>query len=183
MLLNSVGELMIISSRRILNHRMSEEEDKVFGYLFTDPEAVVYPEFALPAVPGSLGGKKIIPMQNLWKASWYYLVTHTSEISYVFGNLVSNDPSSAARDLSNIIQDYWISFSASLNPNDGHDAKRKFSVYMHRQLSVIVLSSNTITQPQIGPNWQAYTPANQVSYPGWSLLPYSFLFNVSNDRL
>lgn len=54
-----VGDLIVISSRRTLTHRMSQAGDKVFGYLFTDPEAVVFPEFAPPAVPGSLGGEEI----------------------------------------------------------------------------------------------------------------------------
>lgn len=46
---------------------MSEEGDKVFGYLFSDPEAVAFPEFAPPAAPGSLGGKQFFPMKNVWK--------------------------------------------------------------------------------------------------------------------
>ncbi|PPQ87065.1 hypothetical protein CVT25_000045 [Psilocybe cyanescens] len=116
------GDLIVISSRRTLTHRMSQAGDKVFGYLFTDPEAVVFPEFAPPAVPGSLG------------------VPHSSEIPYVFGNFVSgvngSGPSLAARGLSVSIQDYWISFAASHNPNDEHGQKR--------------------------PDWQAYTPDKQV---------------------
>lgn len=45
-------------------------------------------------------------------------VPHTSEIPYVFGISNGNNTFSA------IMQDYWISFATSLDPNDGRGHKR-----------------------------------------------------------
>ena len=46
-----------------------------------------------------------------------YTVTHGAEIAYVHGGV---DPSySAGQKFSNVVMDYWISFTVSLDPNDG----------------------------------------------------------------
>ncbi|KAF8991685.1 esterase 1 [Cyathus striatus] len=62
-------------------------------------------------------------------------VTHASEISYVYGGLINT--TSTAQALSKTIQDYWISFVVSLDPNDG------------RELNV-------------RPEWSEYTPKNEA---------------------
>ncbi|KAF8890726.1 triacylglycerol lipase 3 [Infundibulicybe gibba] len=83
-----------------------------------NPDAVIDPSLTpIPPVPGSLG------------------IAHSSEIDYVFGVLAN--PTPTAISLSGIMQDYWISFVNSLDPNDGLGNKRL--------------------------QWAQYTPSNQVS--------------------
>jgi acetylcholinesterase len=47
----------------------------------------------------------------------WILVTHGSEIPYVFGAVTNG---TAQVQLSRDIIDYWVSFVTSLDPNDGH---------------------------------------------------------------
>ena len=54
---------------------------------------------------------------------WNHAVPHTSEIPYVFGRLMNVTPRASA--LSTIMQDYWISFVNSLDPNDNRGNKRR----------------------------------------------------------
>ena len=49
---------------------------------------------------------------------FFLVVYHGSEVAYVYGG-VSN-PSASNRKLSSVMIDYWVSFTARLNPNDGH---------------------------------------------------------------
>ena len=46
-----------------------------------------------------------------------YTVTHGAEIAYVHGGVDPSD--SAGQKFSNVVMDYWISFTVSLDPNDG----------------------------------------------------------------
>ncbi|KAF6745937.1 triacylglycerol lipase 3 [Ephemerocybe angulata] len=62
-------------------------------------------------------------------------VNHGSEIAYVYAQPPVTD--SAGQGISAIIADYWISFTVSLNPNDGKGVKR--------------------------PEWPQYTTKNQVA--------------------
>ncbi|KAF5310384.1 hypothetical protein D9611_012083 [Ephemerocybe angulata] len=62
-------------------------------------------------------------------------VNHGSEIAYVYAQPPVTD--SAGQGISAIIVDYWISFTVSLNPNDGKGVKR--------------------------PEWPQYTTKNQVA--------------------
>ncbi|KAF8961997.1 esterase 1 [Flammula alnicola] len=111
------GDVLIQSPRRSFTQNMSATSVQVFPYYFTDPDAVPIPGLAsAAAAPGSLG------------------VTHSSEILYVFNELENR--TSTAVLLSNIMQDYWISFATSLDPNDNRGHER--------------------------PNWQQYTPRNQI---------------------
>ena len=53
-------------------------------------------------------------------------VTHGAEIAYVHGTV---DPSDAAgQTFSNVVMDYWISFTVSLDPNDGKGAESEHYV-------------------------------------------------------
>ncbi|KAF9483541.1 esterase 1 [Pholiota conissans] len=96
------GDFVLHAARRKISKSMSASGIKVFGYHFTDPNATAMVD--IPAAPGSLG------------------VTHGSELSYVFGPQAFGSPASPS--LSAIMQDYWISFAVSLNPNDGKGSKR-----------------------------------------------------------
>ncbi|KAF6745952.1 triacylglycerol lipase 3 [Ephemerocybe angulata] len=49
-------------------------------------------------------------------------VAHFSEVAYVFGQIPESD--SAGHGLSEVMMNYWISFAASLNPNDGKGINR-----------------------------------------------------------
>ncbi|KAF8890732.1 Alpha/Beta hydrolase protein [Infundibulicybe gibba] len=112
------GDVAFESPRRAFAQSRSKAGGKVFSYHFTDHDAVVDPAlFPVPPAPGSLG------------------VTHSSEIDYVFNTLANPTPTAVL--LSGIMQDYWISFASSLDPNDGLGNKR--------------------------PQWVQYTPNNQVS--------------------
>ncbi|KAJ2935234.1 hypothetical protein H1R20_g1860, partial [Candolleomyces eurysporus] len=77
-------------------------------------------------------------------------VFHGAEIQFVFGQVPPTGPNNlpqalptygeadeAARNVSAIIMDYWISFADSLNPNDGKGIQR--------------------------PHWSQYTPAEKVA--------------------
>ncbi|KAF5340692.1 hypothetical protein D9611_007311 [Ephemerocybe angulata] len=61
-------------------------------------------------------------------------VPHGAEVPYVYAEPPSTDP--AGQEVSAAIVDYWISFTVSLNPNDGKGVKR--------------------------PEWPQYTTKNQV---------------------
>ncbi|KAF9470876.1 extracellular triacylglycerol lipase precursor [Pholiota conissans] len=96
------GDFVFQAARRKISKSMSASGIKVFGYQFTGPNATAMAD--IPAAPGSLG------------------VTHSSELTYVFGPQTFGSPASPS--LSAIMQDYWISFAVSLNPNDGKGFKR-----------------------------------------------------------
>ncbi|KAF8890725.1 esterase 1 [Infundibulicybe gibba] len=113
-----IGDFTFQSPRRAFTQLRSKAGGKVFSYYFTDPDAVIDPSLTpIPPVPGSLG------------------IAHSSEIDYVFNTLAN--PTPTAISLSGIMQDYWISFVNSLDPNDGLGNKRL--------------------------QWAQYTPSNQVS--------------------
>ncbi|EEB96733.1 hypothetical protein MPER_04083, partial [Moniliophthora perniciosa FA553] len=106
-----LGDLMMHAERRLFASKMNEASVPMYGYLFSDPDAVkVMPsEFKPPnTAPGSLG------------------VPHTSEILYVFGNFaVENDMMPAsAKELSVMMMDYWIAFTNGMSPNDEKGSKR-----------------------------------------------------------
>ncbi|KAJ2925705.1 hypothetical protein H1R20_g11388, partial [Candolleomyces eurysporus] len=77
------------------------------------------------------------------------IIVHGSEIQFVFGQIPPTSPDSlppylppygsadeAARNISTVMMDYWISFAVTLNPNDGKGIQR--------------------------PHWPQYTPAKKV---------------------
>lgn len=101
-------------------------------------------------------------LQALWEVSTIYscngnhsrasLVPHTSELPYVFGNLINKTPSAAA--LSVIMQNYWISFVNDMDPNDSHGQTRR-SCRCSCYLAELILIES-------GPHWEQYTSKNQV---------------------
>ncbi|ESK89898.1 extracellular triacylglycerol lipase precursor [Moniliophthora roreri MCA 2997] len=105
-----VGDLVVHAERRIFASKANKANVPMYGYLFADPDAIkaVPSDFMPPAAPGSLG------------------VPHTSEITYVFGNLavVNNMMPASAKQLSTMMMDYWIAFANGMNPNDGKGLKR-----------------------------------------------------------
>lgn len=78
------------------------------------------------------------------------LVTHASEITYVYGS--PSDKSDSSLRLSKAMIDYWVSFANSLDPNDGLGSSRK--------LWLIIIVPKLISF--LGPIWPQYTPDNEV---------------------
>ncbi|RXW15268.1 hypothetical protein EST38_g10579 [Candolleomyces aberdarensis] len=113
------GDLVFDAPRRMLSEAASKAGVKFYSYLFTHPQ---------PQLP--MG------------------VFHSSEIQFVFGQVPLTGPNNlppiplygeadeAARNVSTIMMDYWISFAVSLNPNDGKGIQR--------------------------PHWPQYTPLERV---------------------
>ncbi|RXW11248.1 hypothetical protein EST38_g14607 [Candolleomyces aberdarensis] len=115
-----IGDLVFDAPRRMLSEVAAKAGVKTYGYLFTHPQ------------PDPSSG-----------------VLHSSEIQFVFGQIPPTSPDSlppylppygsvdeAARNISTIMMDYWISFAVTLNPNDGKGIQR--------------------------PHWPQYTPAKKV---------------------
>ncbi|KAL0568789.1 hypothetical protein V5O48_013186 [Marasmius crinis-equi] len=110
-------DLIESAERRLFAQKVATSQvaskTPIYMYLFADANAlsVTPSEFKPPEgsyAPGSLG------------------VPHTSEILYVFGNFdVENSTMpQSSRDLSKTMMDYWISFAASLDPNDAKGSTR-----------------------------------------------------------
>lgn len=53
------------------------------------------------------------------------VVSHGSEVNFVFGNVA--DPAPGSQALSTVMIDYWVSFATSLDPNDGRGTRREYS--------------------------------------------------------
>ncbi|KAJ6469165.1 esterase 1, partial [Mycena vitilis] len=90
-----LGDLLIQAPRRSWSQTASDRGTKVFSYLFVDPQ---------PENPS-------------------YLVAHLSELPYVYGGITAANGTAKAA-LSEMMQDYWISFATSLDPNDGKGSDR-----------------------------------------------------------
>ncbi|KAJ7248178.1 esterase 1 [Mycena haematopus] len=97
--------LIIQAPRRFWSQTASAKGTAVYSYIFTDPQ---------PENPPFLG------------------VAHLSEIPYVYGDITIAANGTGPGTLSEIMQDYWLSFADSLDPNDGKGA------------------------PPTGPNWELY---------------------------
>jgi Carboxylesterase family len=88
-------------------------------------------------------------------------VAHGSEVPYVYGGVTNG--SSSANNLSSRMIDYWVSFAANLDPNDGHGSDSvsfNNAQYIYTVLLMLLDGS--------GVEWAQYTPKNQVC---GSLLP------------
>ncbi|RDB17172.1 Lipase 2 [Hypsizygus marmoreus] len=101
------GDINFQAQRRFWMQTASKAGVKTFGYLFTEPQPN-----ANPAVG----------------------VSHGSEVRFVYGQ--PENPTPSATRISSIMIDYWVSFTTSLDPNDGRGIPR--------------------------PIWSRYTPHNQV---------------------
>ncbi|KAJ6511528.1 extracellular triacylglycerol lipase precursor [Mycena vitilis] len=116
-----VGDIVIQGPRRFWSQTASARGTQVFSYIFTDPQ---------PENPPFLG--VIGP------------VAHLSELPYVYGDITIAANGTGPGTLSEIMQDYWISFATSLNPNDGKGAKRpNWEPYGVQQRVMQLNSTNT----------------------------------------
>ncbi|KAJ7474290.1 esterase 1 [Mycena latifolia] len=95
-----VGDLFFIAHRRALSQTASKMGIKSFGYVFSDPP------------PANLG---IPPFLGVF---------HAVDENYLFGRLPGENASIAALQLAKVVIDYWISFTTSLDPNDGLGSER-----------------------------------------------------------
>ncbi|KAJ7726929.1 lipase I [Mycena metata] len=112
-----IGDLVIQTPRRFWSQTASEQGTEVYSYLFTDPQ---------PENPPFLG------------------VAHLSEIPYVYGDITVAANGTGPGTLSLIMQDYWISFANSLNPNDGKGVARpNWEAYSAEQRVIQLNSTNT----------------------------------------
>ncbi|KAJ7216390.1 extracellular triacylglycerol lipase precursor [Mycena pura] len=112
-----LGDLVIQGPRRFWSQTAAHQGTEVFSYIFRDPQ---------PENPPFLG------------------VAHTAELPYVYGDITVAANGTGPGTLSAIMQDYWISFATSLNPNDGKGMKRpEWEPYGARQQIMQLNSTNT----------------------------------------
>ncbi|KAJ7231980.1 extracellular triacylglycerol lipase precursor [Mycena rebaudengoi] len=112
-----MGDLVIQAPRRFWSQTATAKGTKVYSYIFTDPQ---------PENPPFLG------------------VAHLSEIPYVYGDITVGANGTGPGDLSKMMQDYWISFATSLDPNDGKGTRRpKWEAYGLNQRIMQLNSTNT----------------------------------------
>jgi len=112
-----IGDIVIQGPRRFWSQTASAKGTQVFSYIFTDPQ---------PENAPFLG------------------VAHLSEIPYVYGDITVAANGTGPGTLSEIMQDYWISFATSLDPNDGNGAQRpQWEAYGSQQGVMQLNSTNT----------------------------------------
>ncbi|KAJ8523236.1 hypothetical protein ONZ45_g337 [Pleurotus djamor] len=88
---------------------------KTYGYLFTEPHSRRPP---------------------------YMGVAHANEIPFVYGNVTLEPVAQPVKHLSNIMMDYWLSFSSVLHPNDGKGLDRpKWVEYTPRSRLIMKFDS------------------------------------------
>ncbi|KAH8810283.1 extracellular triacylglycerol lipase precursor [Flagelloscypha sp. PMI_526] len=108
------GDFIFHSNRRGFSEKMTAAGNKVFAYHFTDNSVDVgsfFPPGSL--APHSLGVSHLTELLFLGFFSSFFPLT---------------DPTSFA--LANLIQDYWVSFVTSLDPNsDAGEARPKWPLY------------------------------------------------------
>ncbi|KAJ6562360.1 esterase 1 [Mycena capillaripes] len=111
-----LGDLLIQAPRRSWSQTATEGGTKVFSYMFIDPQ---------PENPPFLG------------------VAHLSELPYIYGGITAENGTDKAA-LSEMMQDYWISFATSLDPNDGKGSTRPtWEEYGKNQRIIQLNSTNT----------------------------------------
>ncbi|KAK7006165.1 carboxylic ester hydrolase [Favolaschia claudopus] len=125
-----VGDIWFHSQRRALMQAATKFGVKTYGYLLTDPGApsIGEPTIGPTANPAALG------------------VTHTADLLYIFGlNAAFGRPESAQK-LGVQMIDYWVSFTNSLDPNDGRGSARPmWSQYSSKNQKIIELTSVNMT--------------------------------------
>ena len=132
-----VGDVCFEATRREWIRAASRAGVQVYGYLFTDHNAVEIP---------SRGGESVFVSGFefgsgcAWMLIMFRTVTHALEIPYVFGLAATNSTNAAVRLLSQAMVDYWISFTVSLTPNDGRGLPSEcpFPFTAHRGRSLIL---------------------------------------------
>ncbi|KAF8178205.1 Alpha/Beta hydrolase protein [Mycena galopus ATCC 62051] len=112
-----IGDIVIQAPRRFWSQTASAKGTAVYSYIFTDPQ---------PENPPFLG------------------VAHLSELPYVYGQITIAANGTGPGTLSEIMQDYWLSFADSLDPNDGKGAPRPtWELYSANQAIMQLNSTNT----------------------------------------
>ncbi|KAJ7219550.1 extracellular triacylglycerol lipase precursor [Mycena pura] len=115
------GDIFFIAQRRALSQIAVTQGIKSFGYSFTDP-----------------------PPPNEFPVFWG--VPHATDANYFFGTLPSLNASVAAIHLAEQMIDYWLSFTTSLDPNDGKGSKRAhWPEYTSQDQVLIQLNSANTT--------------------------------------
>ncbi|KAG2008175.1 carotenoid ester lipase [Coprinopsis cinerea AmutBmut pab1-1] len=110
------GDLVFDAPRRQLSQAAAQKKVKSYGYLFTQPQ---------PADPANG-------------------VAHAAEIPWVYGTPPDQSPS--AQGFSTSLMDYWISFTVSLDPNDGKGSERPvWPEYTKRAPNLLQLDSENTT--------------------------------------
>ena len=79
-------------------------------------------------------------------------MTHASEVFFVYGTPDAATPSTMA--LSSTMQDYWISFAVTLDPNDGKGNKSNY--FLRYLFTLLIFALLT------GPQWLKYKTSEQV---------------------
>ncbi|KAJ3510827.1 hypothetical protein NMY22_g15853 [Coprinellus aureogranulatus] len=121
-----MGDINFQAPRRQWNQVAARHGVHSYGYHFTEPQG-----------SSELGGQSSTFDHDASQpgVDLTHVVKHTAEIPYVFGEVPATDLK--GHGLSTVIMDYWISFTVSLNPNDGNGVQR--------------------------PAWPQYTPKEQAS--------------------
>jgi acetylcholinesterase len=137
------GDMLFQSQVRAWLGATSRCGVKVYGYHFTDPQ-----------LSGPFGGSLAFPIH-------YYttillisrIVHHAAELPYIFGptpGLTTFPTPPGLSTLSPIMQDYWLSFVSTLNPNDGKGSTRSSNRNSRPLLELTPLAF-------VGPTWPLYT--------------------------
>jgi acetylcholinesterase len=82
-------------------------------------------------------------------------VTHASDLPYLFGNNATSFPklgTPSAETLSEQMMDYWISFTATGQPNGDSGSLRAFSFAL-----LFAMNSDVLRLDDAGPVWEQYT--------------------------
>ncbi|PPQ91811.1 hypothetical protein CVT25_000260 [Psilocybe cyanescens] len=121
-----LGDWIFQAPRRAMSTSLRAQGIPVYGYHFTEPTAIspIAPDPSTVA-PGSIA------------------VTHGAEIPFVITGLTNGTASTEA--LRAMMQDYWISFAVTLNPNDGKGNKRpKWEEYSVTKPTVLQLKGGDV---------------------------------------
>ncbi|KAJ6481879.1 extracellular triacylglycerol lipase precursor, partial [Mycena sanguinolenta] len=134
-----IGDVVIQAPRRFWSQTASSKGTPVYSYIFTDPQ---------PENPPFLG------------------VAHLSEIPYVYGDITVAANGTGPGSLSEIMQDYWLSFATSLDPNDGKGAPRpNWELYRTEKRVLQLNSTNTEMVPDdFRPKQMAFINKNSALF-------------------
>ncbi|KAJ7595466.1 Alpha/Beta hydrolase protein [Mycena floridula] len=123
-------DLLFQSGRRLWSQAALKQGHPLYVYHFTDPIS------ASPAFPPFSG------------------VSHGNEIYYLFGWLHAINGTSDAIQFGQVLRDYWISFAASLNPNDGKGLARPLWP-LHNDNGNVIMQLNHLDLRPVPDDYQA----------------------------
>ncbi|KAF9559016.1 alpha/beta-hydrolase [Agrocybe pediades] len=164
-----IGDLAMQSVRRTFTQKASATGSKIFAYLFTDPGEAVIPELIFaPTAPGSLGVPHSAEVTRLFgpfpplspppppppppplpHPPRQALVSPQAPPPPPPPHPVSppSPPPPPPPPLSKVMQDYWLSFVTSLNPNDnfGFTSRTEWQQYMPDNQVLLELSGRNMS--------------------------------------